>query len=204
MTSTMNVNGYKNIFIILAMILTAWLGCSGWAYAETDYSNSKLNRDMQVIMDSLPKNKVQPYAPYRPGDTAIIRQELEKAKELGNQAANLRTECANGNDNACIERGIDINDPCRPFANNQDIYDCLMQQCNNGNQADCDKINTYNNNIENVLKNSPRTQNNNSQSSRKSACWSSNVSCKSSCRSFNPTDSYCTDKCDVEYQNCQN
>jgi hypothetical protein len=200
----MNVNGYKNIFIILAVILTAWFGFSRGAYAETDYSQSKLNRDMQKIMDTLPKNKEQPYTPYRPGDTAIIRGQIEKAKESGNQAANLRAECANNNDDACIEIGIDINDPCRPFTNNQDIHACYMQQCNNGSQGHCDKINTYNNRMKQMQEDSQRTQNNHSQRTQKSACWSSKVNCNSLCRSFNPTDSYCTDKCDIEYQNCQN
>lgn len=186
MTATMNVQSHKSVFIILTVILTAWLGCSGWAYAETDYSQSKLNSDMQKIMDTLPKNETKPYVPYGKGNMNNVQRKYNEAKASANQRENLRAECANGNDNACIEVGVDTSDPCRSFTNNQDIYACLMQQCNNGNQADCDKINTYNSNIENALKNSQRTQNNYSQSLRKSACWSSNVSCKSSCRSFNP------------------
>jgi len=202
MIATMNEYDYKKAFILITLIFTAWFGSSHLAYA-TDYSLGNLNRTMQKKMDELPKNKEEPYAPYRQGDIDTIREQFNKAKELGNQSEILRAECANNNENACIEIGIDINDPCRPFTNNQDIYACRMQQCNNGNQADCDKINTYNNRIKNIQESLQKAQNNNSQRTRESDCWRSNVNCRSLCRSFNPTDSYCTDKCEVEYKACQ-
>jgi hypothetical protein len=56
----------------------------------------------------------------------------------------LRQACANGNDSACISVGENPNDPCRPYlSTSAQQYACRVQQCNNGNQLECQKIQAY-------------------------------------------------------------
>jgi hypothetical protein len=140
MKSTMNVNGYKGVFTIIAVVLTAWLGCSDLVYAGNPYSLGTLNEIMKKKLEAIPKNEEQPYVPYGQGNMGKIRDMYNKAKESENQAENLRVECANGNDNACIEVGVDTADPCRSSIADYQARDyCRLQQCMAGNQNECDK-----------------------------------------------------------------
>ena len=62
------------------------------------------------------------------------------------QMINSREACARGNDNACYEIGIDTGDPCRAYiTTSTEQYACRLQQCRNGNQIECNKIQEYNN-----------------------------------------------------------
>ncbi|MCF7998489.1 MAG: hypothetical protein K9L25_05555 [Methylovulum sp.] len=140
MTVTTNRHNYKRVLTIITAILNLWFGYSNLVCAESDYSTSKLNRDMNAIMNSLPKNKEQPYVPYGQGNMNEIQRRFNEAKKSGEQTENLKVECASGNDNACIAAGIDIEDPCRSYIADYQARDyCRLQQCIAGNQDECNK-----------------------------------------------------------------
>jgi len=71
-------------------------------------------------------------------------RQIDKLMQPAANMMQLREACANGNDSACASVGENPNDPCRAYlATSSQQYACRVQQCNNGNQQECEKIQAY-------------------------------------------------------------
>lgn len=83
MTAAMTKDDYKVNFTITSAIFLVCFLCSSWSHAESDYSTSKLNKDMKALMDNLPKNK-NIYTPpsYMQEMTPEDEREMRSARQI--------------------------------------------------------------------------------------------------------------------------
>ncbi|MCX7112789.1 MAG: hypothetical protein NTX45_22245 [Proteobacteria bacterium] len=51
-----------------------------------------------------------------------------------------KAACIQGDDDNCRKLGYDPNDPCRPYFASANLYTCRIDQCNKGNDNECNKI----------------------------------------------------------------